>query len=370
MILHRSFIKDIIRLVITVTFIVINIFLVLRGMIFLGQAADGLIPVSGVFSLVCLALIANMDIILPLMFYIALLMVLRRWYIDHEISVLASCGLSLSYLLKPILILNLIFGSLVVLLSFYIAPLALTKGFMLETEYRQKKEVDGIATGRFVETSNGNGVYFVEKYNKSTEHYDNVFAHSNTSGRDGLVVAESAQRITDKETQDQFLVLYNGTRYEGTAGSASHRIIEFERYALRIDNQQQKKLYLPIRARPNEELMSSSNPQLYGEWIWRIAKVFTLPVLSLFGLAFSYVDTRAGKSSGLIMSFLVYLVYTNLLGYSIALIKKGSVSSSLTVWSIHGLFFLFAVYCFYRRVHNLPLLPQSSDKKSLQTSHA
>ncbi len=103
--------------------------------------------------------------------------------------------------------------------------------------------------------------------------------------------------------------------------------------------------------------MHSTDPKVRGEWIWRIAKLFTLPILSLFALGLVHVDSRTGKSSGMIMSFIVYLSYSNVLGYAVAMIKKGDVSSSFPVWGVHIAFALLAVYCLYRRNYNLPLVP-------------
>ena len=117
---------------------------------------------------------------------------------------------------------------------------------------------------------------------------------------------------------------------------------------------------MPIRAKPNQELRESDNPKLKSEWYWRIAKVFTLPVLALFALALSHVDSRRGKSTGMILAFLVYLTYFQMLGYTVALVKKGDVATGTPIWMVHIVYFLLAIYCLYRRNYNLPLVPQIS----------
>jgi len=146
----------------------------------------------------------------------------------------------------------------------------------------------------------------------------------------------------DEKTEDQFLVLVNGTRYEGQPGSPDYRVIDFERYALRIETKHTSSAYVPIRARSNAEVMNSDNPKLLSEWYWRLGKVFTLPILALFALALSHVDTRRGKSSGMVIAFLVYLSYTNFLGYAVALIRQGQFQSGAPVWFVHGMFLFLA----------------------------
>jgi lipopolysaccharide export system permease protein len=364
MIIDRSFITEVIRTALAVTFVIISIFLVMRVMGFLSQAAEGIIPVGGVFSLVGLKMVAYLDVMIPLMFYIALLMVLNRWYSDQEMAVLASAGLGISHFLKPLAVLVFFIGGMVAFFSFYLTPLSIAKGFTLESEYRASNEVSGVVTGKFVEGKDGNGVYFVERYNRETGNYENVFVYRTSFEREGVVVANIAYRTEDEKTQDQFLVLLNGTRYEGNPGSPDYRVIDFEKYAVRIEPRNRTKLYLPVKARSNSELWNSTVPRERSEWYWRIAKIFTLPVLAIFALALSYVDSRKGKASGLVVAFLVYLTYNNFLGYTVAMVKKGDAVTGTPIWVVHGVYFIFAVYCLYRRNYNLPLVPSLFNRRA------
>ncbi len=358
MIINKSFITEVLRTALAVTFVIVSIFLVMRVMGFLSQAAEGLIPVAGVFSLVVLKMVSYLDVMMPLMFYIALIMVLNRWYSDQEMAVLASAGIGITHFLKPAGVLIIILGGVVAFFSFYLTPLSLAKGYTLEQGYRHSNEVSGVVAGKFVEAKDGNGVYFVEKYNNSTGNYENVFVYRAAFEREGVVVAQTAYRTEDAKTQDQFLVLMNGTRYEGNPGSPEYRVIDFETYALRIEPKNRLNVFLPIRARSNSELRNSDKASFRSEWYWRVAKIFTLPILTIFALALSYVDSRQGKSTGMVLAFVVYLTYTNLLGYTVALIKNGNISSGTPLWLVHGCYLLLAVYCLYRRNYNLSMIPQ------------
>lgn len=358
MIVNKAFITEVLRTALAVTFVIISIFLVLRVMGFLSQAAEGLIPVGGVMSLVMLKMVSYLDVMLPLMFYIALIMVLNRWYSDHEMAVLASAGLGTFHFLRPLAFLIIVLGGVVTFFSFYLTPLSLAQGYSLEKQYRQSNEVSGVITGRFVDVKDGNGVYFVEDYNRATANYESVFVYSKSFEREGVVVAKTAYRTEDENTQDQFLVLVNGSRYEGVPGSPDYRVVDFEKYAVRIEPKNQTKLYLPVRARPNSELRGSTDPKLKSEWYWRIAKVFTLPILAIFALALSHVDSRRGKSTGMVLAFIVYLTYTQMLAYTVALVKKGDVTNGTLIWLVHLSYFVLACYCLYRRNYNLPLIPE------------
>lgn len=358
MIINKTFISEILRMTLAVTLVIIVIFLVLRGMGFLSQAAEGVIPVGGVAILVLFKMVSYFDMLIPLMFYIAAIMVLNRWYAENEMAVLASAGLGLSYFLKPMSFLVILLTTVVAAFSFYLIPLANQKSYQYEQNLKNSSEVSGVITGKFVEGKGGNGVYFVEEYDRKNDYYENVFVYLSSFEREGVVVAEKAYRAEDDATDDQFIVLINGSRYEGNPGSPDYRVIDFEKYALRIEPKNNKKISYRPRARPNSELYNSEDPALKSEWYWRIGKVFILPILALFALALSHVDSRQGKSSGMVIAFLVYITYYYLLGYSSSLIKKGEYATGMPIWLIHGAYFLFAVYCFYRRNNNFPLIPQ------------
>jgi len=343
---------------IAVTLVVISIFLVTRMTQFLDHAAQGIIPVEAVIVLVGLKLISYFDVILPVLFYIALIMVLNRWYSDQQMAVLASAGLGIVHFLKPLGMLVAGFTLLIAFFSFYLSPLSVVRGDELEASYRQNNEVSGVITGRFIEAKDANGVYFVEDYNRETGNYENVFVYRASFDREGVVVAKTAYRTQDEKTQDQFLVLVNGSRYEGNPGSPDYRVIDFETYALRIEPKEKRKLVIGISGQPNSEIRNAvDDPAKLGEWYWRISKVLTLPILALFALALCHVDSRRGKSSGMVAAFLVLLTYMQSSAYSVTLIKNEVFSNGTPMWFVHFCYSALACYFLYRRNFNLPMIP-------------
>ncbi len=341
-----------------VTLVILTIFLVVRMLGFLRDAAQGDIPVESVLVLVALKLVSYLDVILPLMLYIAILMVLGRWHRDNEITVLSACGIGLTGFVRPVAVLVLIIGGIVALFSFYLTPLSVSAGFKIEQQYRNRNEVSGIIPGVFVETKKGRGVYFVERFDRDASRYENVFVYKSSFGKEGVVVSKYAYQRTDELTGDDFLVLQNGTRYEGNPGAPDYRIIDYESYALRIEPRNRIPTTVPIKGRSTPLVYNSDHPQMIGEWHWRIAKVVVIPILALFALSLSYVSPRQGRVTNMLFAFLIYFIYTNLLGFSVALLKKGRLDGEVGLWSVHGVFLVIALYFFYRRSRNLSLVPR------------
>ena len=82
-----------------------------------------------------------------------------------------------------------------------------------------------------------------------------------------------------------------------------------------------------------------------------------LPVLMIFALAFSSIRYRKARFPGLMAALLVYFIYSNFLGFAVALIRKGSLNPHFGLWFIHAIFLGIALYFFHRRNQNKRLLP-------------
>lgn len=372
MIINRAMVSEVLRTSGAVTMVIFSIFLVMRALGFLQQAARGDLPVESVLILLVLKLVAYFDVILPLMLYIAILMVMGRWSRDNEMAVLSACGVSLFNFLKPLAVLVLVMGTIVAAFSFYLTPKANMAGWKLETEYRNRDEISGVIPGVFMETRKGRGVYFVERYDREADRYENVFVYKSSFGKEGVVVSKYAFQRIDELTGDKFLVLTNGTRYEGQPGEPDYRIVDFETYALRIEPREALPTMAPVKARSSLKVATDAHPALVSEWHWRMAKVLVVPVLGLFALTFSFVPPKQNRLPGLIMAFLAYFLYTNLLGFGVAMISKEELSGAVGLWGIHGTFLLIAGVLFYRRARNLSLvpLPRLRPRPSLKSRRA
>jgi len=336
----------------------LSIFMVVRLVGFLRQAANGDLPVSSVLIMLFLKLVSYVDVILPLMLYVAILMVLGRWNRDNEMSVWAACGVGLTNFLRPMLYIVLIIGTLVATFSLYLAPLSVRVSKSLELEYSKHNDISGVVPGVFEETRGGSGIYFVEHFSQELNRYQNVFVYHSTPKRESVVVSKTAHQMVDELTNDQFLVLQNGTRYEGNPGDPDYRIMEFETYAVRLKQRQKATPTIPLKGRTTAEIFNSNKPLMVAEWHWRLSKTLSIPVLVLFALAFSGVDGRRSQVPNVLMAFVTYFTYTNVLGFAVATMNKGTLNPHYGLWGVHLIFLVIAIYLFSRRSQNRPFIPR------------
>lgn len=357
MIIRRAFVREVLQTSSAVLAILMSIFLVVRVVDILREAAEGDIPLNGVFILLLLHIVESMDIIIPLVLFISVLLVFSRWIRDNELIVLNACGMSMAGFLRPLALLVLIVCSLAATLSFYLRPLAIQVTRTIEYEFRQRSDVAGIVPGVFTETRNGNGVYFVEGYDEEKDQFEDVFVYNAEEEKEGVVVANVAFKTVDERTNDDFLVLKNGSRYEGSPGSTEYAVIDFETYAIRLRQRAKSALRLPVKAYPTRRLISSKHRAAIGELNWRITKVVGIPILLLFALSFTSITYRRNRFPSMVGALLVYFTYSNLLGFAFALIRRGQLNPYYGLWLVHGAFLALALFFLYRRVRNKRLIP-------------
>ena len=357
MIIHRAFTKEVLQTCGAVTAILFSIFLVTRLVGFLRQAAEGDIPMNSVLVLLLLKMITYLDILVPLVLYISTLLVMGRWIRDNELTVISACGIGIGQFLRPVIMLFVIIGSMVAAFSLYLSPLSAEVSRAIEYKFRNRTDVSGVIPGVFTETRDGSGVYFIERYDPESDTFRDIFVYNGSQEDGGVVIANSGFKTVDKVTNDDFLILKDGTQYRGQAGETEYGVMDFETYALRLQQQARADYELPVKARPTLDLMQQKHRTSIGELHWRLSKVFMLLVLMIYALAFSSITYRKNRFPGMLTALLVYFTYSNMLGFCVALIRRGAVNPHISLWVVHFVFLMLAIYLFKRRSQNKRLIP-------------
>lgn len=315
----------------------------------LRSAVEGSTPIESVFTLLILKLLSNFNVIIPLVLFVALLLVQNRWSRDNEMIVIKACGVSAATFLKPAGILVLAVGIVTATFSLYLGPLADRVSRNIEEDFRNRSDIVGVIPGTFTETKSGQSVYFVEDYNEEIEQYRDVFVYDG-GAKEGVVVANNGFKTVDQQTQDEFLVLKDGTRYEGNPGDPDYLVVDFETYALRLRQNSAAKFNLPLKAVPTKKLFGARHHSAIGELHWRIAHVLAIPIMTLLALSFATSSYRQTKMPAMLIALIAYFCYINFLGFGIALIRKGGLNPHWGLYIVHFLFAVIAVYRFDRQV--------------------
>ena len=300
----------------------------------LGNAASGTANPKDALVLIGLGMINYLPILLTASVFVAILMVLTRWYKDSEMVIWQSAGISLIKILRPILNFTAPIAIAIAVLSIFASPWASEKSATIKQRFQQRDDISMLAPGQFRESSGNNRVFFIESMNPETDMITNVFVTDFGKERQLVAVAKQGfiQNTPDGEKQ---LILETGRRYEGTPGNTDFRITEFDKYTVKLADKVIDPIINGPRTLPAWVLIQDLNKAHLGEILWRIGLPLMVFVFAIIAIPLSYMDPRRGRYTALIMAVLLYFTYSNLLKLMQAWVTTGKLSFSIGWWLLH-----------------------------------
>ena len=315
----------------------------------LGQAAGGRLPSDAVVILLGFGALNYLPVLLSLTCFISVLLSLSRAYRDSEMIVWFSAGLPLTAWVRPVLRFVAPIVLLIAVLSIVVSPWALSESAQYRQRIDARNDVSQVAPGAFRESAGADRVFFVESIAQDATDVKNVFVSSVQQGRLGVMVAASGRTET-APNGDRFLVLERGRRYEGTPGTAEYRVMEFDRYALRIEAREAHAVESASRYLPFPDLARNPTNSNKAEILWRVGLPLSALTLALLAIPLSFVNPRAGRANNLVFAILVFMVYSNLLSLCQAWVSQGRLPFEIGMVAVHVGMFALLLLLFYRRI--------------------
>lgn len=316
----------------------------------LGDAATGKLASEAVLALLGFSALNYLPVLLSLTVFMSVLLVISRQYKDSEMVVWFASGQSLTAWVWPVMVFALPFVTIIAALSLGVSPWATHQAERYKERMEARDEAARIAPGAFKESAGGERVFFVETIAGDVTSVQNVFVSSVVQGKLGVMVSRRGYTET-ADNGDRFLVMVNGRRYEGEPGRLDFKMMDFERYAVRIEQK-------AGRADPDATPKQLSTPQLLaqrtnpnkGEFLWRIGLPLSAAMLALLAIPLAFVNPRVGRSVNLVLAFLIYLVYSNCISITQAWVAQGKVGFHAAWWMVHVAMVALLFVLFFRRL--------------------
>ena len=353
MIFERSLQRELAYTAGAVFMVLLTIMLTSMMIRIVGFAASGQIDPRDVVVLIGLTVIGYLAVMLIVTLFVSILFVLTRWYRDSEMVVWLASGVSQTRLIKPIALFSAPIIVLIMFFAFVGWPWSNQQSKLIKARFQQRDEVSLLAPGQFRESPASHRVFFIEAMTPDQGHVQNVFVTSTEGGKVNVVVSKSGHTET-RPNGDRFVVLENGRRYDGIPGQPNFRIMEFERYGVKIESQQfvntptTTGLYTP-------ELLADPTRNNLAEFAWRAGLPLIAINLMLLAIPLAYQNPRRSRTINLVMAVLIYLTYSNLLNVVQSWIEQGKVSFVVGLIALHVLVSLLVAFIFWLRVRNRPL---------------
>ncbi|MEX2470464.1 MAG: LPS export ABC transporter permease LptF [Pseudohongiellaceae bacterium] len=348
MILYRYLSSQILKVMTAVTLILLVVALTSRFIQYLGDAVAGQIASDILLLLMLYRLPDFLMVILPLAFFLGIILVYGRMFAENEMVILQGSGFSqrrlLAYTQGTAAVVVLIVATLVLLL----APWGVRNTEQIKLSQEQLTEIDLIVAGQFQSFSGGERVTYAERIGSSQagRQLQNVFVALTDAGSDAppqILLADSAQPEIDPATGARFMRLENVLQYDGNPGSGAFTIGQFDAQGILLPEPTEFEEVLEETTLPTRVLLGSSDLVHQAELQWRISILVLIPVITLIAVPMSRVSPRQGRYNKLIPAALLYATYFVLLQFCKDLVAEGALPALIGLWWVHALFIALGV---------------------------
>ena len=317
---------------------------------YFGIAAEGRLDVGLLFAIIGYNIPTFLELILPLSFFIALMLVLGRMYVDHEMSVLFASGISRGRLTR--LMIPLITGLFVfqMAISLWAKPWGLSNSEQIWQTQSLGSLLDLVRPKTFI--SSGNYHLYVDEFDKEKRELKNLYVvqqQTDKSGKiaknDVIITATRAYQVPSKDTDSSMqLDLFQGRRYELGTNNAKYNQASFEKYRITLEKPASEKITeTNVETQTTAKLLANTQkPEVKAELGYRFTMPWLIIIAAMLATPLAQVRPRQGRWLRLLPSVLIFASCAISIISLRTAIGKERISEYAYIWLIVG-FIAFAL---------------------------
>ena len=314
---------------------------------YFGVAAQGRLDASILFNIIAFRLPEFLTLIIPLGFFVGIMLVFGRLYVDHEMAVLNGSGISRGQLGRKLLPFAAVVFGLQMLLMMWLAPWGNRQFDELTTTQAVRSGFDLVRPKEFI--SSGRYTIYAGNLSEDKSSLTDIFFYQkseNPNKPDVIILAKEAKRVLSEGTQASVVDLYQGRRYTFIPGQPKYLQAEFESYRLRIESDEEKEISARrLEAMSMTELWNKRNDGniILSEFGWRIFAPFIIFLALLLAVPLSEVSPRQGRYYRL---FPAVMIFASLIVAMMA-IKTRMTKDQIGIWAYPAILIAYLVVAWF-----------------------
>ena len=312
------------------------------------QASEGLIDPNLIYKIVILRFPDFITLLLPLSFFLGVVITMSRLYSDREIYGFFTGGLSEIDFLKYLLPQSLLFFFLTLLLSIYVAPYTKELSKEMISLDSLQEQFESIKPNQVFPLKNNEGFVFIKDKQESV--FDEVVLYITNEDYSSIVVAD--QLSYDDLNSIMNLNFKNGSMYQGLFEEGSSVVSTFKNLKIPVSTEENSVTGLSF-ARLFDYSARSTKSQMQ----WNISIPITIFILLIIGINLSKVEPRQGRLSVLLPAIFVYILYLSLLILARESFDNNSAITQNYIWFVHFIFLIFSIFGLYKSSFNKTVDP-------------
>ncbi len=294
-------------------------------------------------------------ITIPMSLLVAALTAFARMSADSEITAMKASRFGLYRMIRPVFVFAVLACAATSFTSLVLVPNANTALKMYLYELVKSRALVGIEPGVFSSTFDGMVIY-VDKMDTSN-NMEGVFISDERSVKEPYtIVSKHGKLIADPQSLSVTLALQDGSIQTPARDEKTYNLMGFNTAKLYLDikgsiarqgapgrtyeDMSTSELLQNIRQSSDEGKATYSQ---YTELHKRLSIPFACLIFGLIGAPLGIRRSRSGKSAGIAIALLVFLIYYIILGGSSNLAQTGAYSSAVTFWLPNGIMTVLSV---------------------------
>ena len=339
--------------------ILLIFFFLVVGSRFVGyfeQASEGLIEPNLIYKIIILRFPDFITLLMPLSFFLGVVITVSRLYAEREIYGYISGGLSQNSIIRYLIPQAFVFFFITITLSIYIAPYTKELSKEIISIDTIEEQIESIKPKNILALKENDGFIYVENKNKDTLEKSILFLSEDNS--ETVILANILK----------YNKLNSSIELEFKAGSAYHNIFnknpsiisEFGELKIPLENNESKISGLSL-----SKLFDYSSKSTKSQIQWNISIPLTIFILLVLGVHIAKVEPRQGRLSVMLPAVFIYIFYLSLLILARESFIESSKDTHNYIWLVHTLFLslgLFSIFKlnFYKKLQFIDSIKKSN----------
>lgn len=294
---------------------------------------------SAMIKLVSLKTLIALEVLVPIAFYVSVIIGLGRLNKDHEINVLRAVGISSRRIIFIVLMVAIPVGIISGILSIYVRPWAYAESYILDAQAEAELNTSRFQAGRFYGSDGSGRVVYVGKKDDADKQMKDIFHYVRKNNNSEIIISKQAQQQQITAQQRPNIQLSGGRIYQFNHNKEQDSLIEFEKLTYFTDSD--SVVNYRRKAATTAQLWGSDKPREIAELQWRLSRPFATILLALIAVSFIRTAPRQDKGDKTyFIAAMVFAIYYNLTGLAQTWVEQGVVGKMPGIWWLYVLMFI------------------------------
>lgn len=308
---------------------------------FLYKADAGLLSTDEVALLTLLKTLIALEVLLPIGLYFGLMLALGKLHNDSEIVALQASGIGELRLLRAVASLAIPLAVVIAFLSVYVRPWAFSLTYEMLAVAEASSDIDRVKPGQFYLTSTPASsdkqyeeeeqgeeekrAIFIEKISPE-QALEQVFIRTR-SGDQLQVISSRTGLLVEQPGLDYQMLELDNARIFKQVEDGPDLFAQIKHFTMKVANTAPEPPKYRAKSVVTDKLASSPNPDDRSEYQWRLSNPVTTVLLAMLAIPLSRSRPRQGRYAKLLLAFVIYAVYYNLIGVGRTWVEQQAATS-------------------------------------------